>query len=257
MDRSCLRGCRAELSSRRRPQPLQRSARRVRPQSIAIARTCATSATRRATRHRSRPRRFGSHDGVPISKGPIVEAAREDIALRHLRHTGPSMAARPTAVPQRSTTTARQDASSQSREVLDLSVVVPVHDEQDNVEPLYDALATALEALGRTLRDHRRRRRQPRRDVSRGSRSSRPTDDALKLVKLRRNYGQTAAMAAGFDHARGRGHRPDGRRPAERPGRHRRAPREDRRGLRRRQRLAARPPGRLRRAGCRRASRTG
>jgi glycosyltransferase involved in cell wall biosynthesis len=28
-------------------------------------------------------------------------------------------------------------------------------------------------------------------------------DARLKLVKLRRNYGQTAAMAAGFDHARG------------------------------------------------------
>jgi glycosyltransferase involved in cell wall biosynthesis len=112
------------------------------------------------------------------------------------------MAARPTAVPQRSPTTDRHDASSQSREVLDLSIVVPVHDEEDNVVPLYEALSKALRALGRPYeiivvddgsRDDTYQRLARLAD----------TDDAFKLIKLRRNFGQTAAMAAGFDHAAG------------------------------------------------------
>ena len=79
---------------------------------------------------------------------------------------------------------------------------MPVHDEEDNVEPLYDALRGALDALGRTYEiivvD----------DGSRDETYARlarlaAQDPRLKLVKLRRNFGQTAAMAAGFDHARG------------------------------------------------------
>jgi glycosyltransferase involved in cell wall biosynthesis len=112
------------------------------------------------------------------------------------------MAARPTAVPQRSQTTDRHDASSQSREVLHLSIVIPVHDEEDNVVPLYEALSKALRALGRPYeiivvddgsRDDTYQRLAQLADA----------DDAFKLIKLRRNFGQTAAMAAGFDHAAG------------------------------------------------------
>jgi glycosyltransferase involved in cell wall biosynthesis len=85
---------------------------------------------------------------------------------------------------------------------VELSVVVPVHDEQENVGPLYDALRHSLEDLGRTYEivvvD----------DGSQDETYLRLTrlaaaDPRLKLVELRRNYGQTAAMAAGFDHARG------------------------------------------------------
>ena len=86
-------------------------------------------------------------------------------------------------------------------EVPELSVVIPVHDEQDNVGPLYEGLRKALDALGRDYEivvvD----------DGSRDETYARLTqfasDPRLKLVKLRRNYGQTAAMAAGFDHAQG------------------------------------------------------
>jgi glycosyltransferase involved in cell wall biosynthesis len=84
----------------------------------------------------------------------------------------------------------------------ELSVVVPVHDEEGNVEPLHAALRESLDRLGRTYEivvvD----------DGSRDETYARLTrlaaeDPHLKLVQLRRNYGQTAAMAAGFDHARG------------------------------------------------------
>ena len=113
------------------------------------------------------------------------------------------MAARPTVAPQRSATTAGQAPSGESRGLLDLSIVVPVHDEEDNVAPLYEQLSAALEALGRSYEiivvD----------DGSRDDTYQRLTrlaegDDAFRLIKLRRNFGQTAAMAAGFDHAVGK-----------------------------------------------------
>jgi glycosyltransferase involved in cell wall biosynthesis len=83
-----------------------------------------------------------------------------------------------------------------------ISVVIPVHDEEDNIGPLHDALTRSLEKLGRPYEiivvD----------DGSRDATYARLSEAALrdphvKLVKLRRNYGQTAAMAAGFDHATG------------------------------------------------------
>jgi glycosyltransferase involved in cell wall biosynthesis len=94
------------------------------------------------------------------------------------------------------------DVASDPQETIDVSVVVPMHDEQGNVEPLYQSLRSALEALGRTYEivvvdDGSRDDTYPR--LSRLA----AQDRRLKLVKLRRNYGQTAAMAAGFDHASG------------------------------------------------------
>jgi len=85
---------------------------------------------------------------------------------------------------------------------LELSVVIPVHDEEDNVGPLYESLHRSLQALERTYEivvvdDGSRDETYPR--LARLA----AEDHHLKLVKLRRNYGQTAAMAAGFDHARG------------------------------------------------------
>jgi len=77
-----------------------------------------------------------------------------------------------------------------------------MHDEQDNVEALYQALMPRLEELGRSFEvivvdDGSGDDTYPR-FVRLAA-----ADERLKLVKLRRNYGQTAAMAAGFDHARG------------------------------------------------------
>jgi glycosyltransferase involved in cell wall biosynthesis len=112
------------------------------------------------------------------------------------------MAVRPPVVRQRSPQTARQDALARPRELLDLSIVVPVLDEEDNVAPLYERLSKALRALGRSYeiivvddgsRDDTYERLAQLADG----------DDALKLIKLRRNFGQTAAMSAGFDHAVG------------------------------------------------------
>jgi len=85
---------------------------------------------------------------------------------------------------------------------VEVSVVVPLYDEADNVELLYQRLTAALAALGKSYEIVA---------VDDGSRDQTyarlerfaEEDLRLKLVKLRRNFGQTAAMAAGFDHARG------------------------------------------------------
>ncbi|GAB4122407.1 MAG: glycosyltransferase family 2 protein [Acidobacteriota bacterium] len=84
----------------------------------------------------------------------------------------------------------------------ELSVVVPVYNEVENLEPLYQALVAALEPLGRpwelVLVD------DGSTDGS-GALARRLSDaDARVLVVgFRRNFGQTAALAAGFAHASG------------------------------------------------------
>jgi glycosyltransferase involved in cell wall biosynthesis len=84
-----------------------------------------------------------------------------------------------------------------------LSVVVPIYNERDNIAPLHAALTHALQLLGRSyeivLVDDGSR--DGSRDLMRTLAAS---DPHLRLVLFRRNYGQTAAMAAGFQRCRGR-----------------------------------------------------
>jgi glycosyltransferase involved in cell wall biosynthesis len=82
-----------------------------------------------------------------------------------------------------------------------LSVVVPLFNERQNVEPLVAAVRLALESVG------------PWELVLVDDGSSDGTADVagelaaadgrVRLVRLARNYGQTSAMQAGFDFARG------------------------------------------------------
>ena len=84
-----------------------------------------------------------------------------------------------------------------------ISVVVPIYNERDNVEPLHRALSFALAAVGRGYEilfvDDGST--DGTRDVMRRLAA---TDPHLRLLFFRRNYGQTPAMAAGFRAARGR-----------------------------------------------------
>jgi glycosyltransferase involved in cell wall biosynthesis len=85
---------------------------------------------------------------------------------------------------------------------LDISVVIPIHNEAESLPPLHAELATVLTALGRSYEII---------TVDDGSRDESPKvlkelaahDPHLVVVSLRRNFGQTAAFAAGFDQARG------------------------------------------------------
>ncbi|PSH03519.1 MAG: glycosyltransferase [Acidobacteria bacterium] len=82
------------------------------------------------------------------------------------------------------------------------SIVVPFHNEQESVTELYDRLKAVMEQLGETFEMV---------FVDDGSRDATFSllrqiacvDSRVVVVKLRRNFGQTSALAAGFDHAEG------------------------------------------------------
>ncbi|MGE0488633.1 MAG: glycosyltransferase family 2 protein [Vulcanimicrobiota bacterium] len=83
-----------------------------------------------------------------------------------------------------------------------ISLVIPVYNEEDNLQPLYDKILEALEPLDINwellLVDDGSRDRSVLR-----MRELAAHDSRVIAIELRRNFGQTAAMAAGFDHARG------------------------------------------------------
>ena len=89
-----------------------------------------------------------------------------------------------------------------SGEKPELSVFLPVYNEEPNLRPLHAKLDEALKALGRTAEIIY---------VDDGStdgslkvlRELARLDSRVRVVALRRNYGQTAAMAAGIDAACG------------------------------------------------------
>lgn len=85
---------------------------------------------------------------------------------------------------------------------LDLSVVIPIYHEQDNITPLYDELSAALNALN--LRYEVIAVDDGSRDASFARlREVHERDDRWQVIQFRRNFGQTAAMAAGFTASRG------------------------------------------------------
>ncbi len=87
--------------------------------------------------------------------------------------------------------------------LVDLSIVIPLINEQESILPLYEGLVAVLRRLNHPFEII---------FINDGS-----TDDSyatlcrlaerdqqVKVINLRRNFGQTAAMAAGFEFARGR-----------------------------------------------------
>jgi glycosyltransferase involved in cell wall biosynthesis len=83
-----------------------------------------------------------------------------------------------------------------------LSVVIPIHNEEPSVLALYDRQTSVLESLA-----------QPYEIIFVDDASTdrsfallanlMETDSRLKVVRLRRNFGQTAALSAGFHEAQG------------------------------------------------------
>ena len=90
-----------------------------------------------------------------------------------------------------------------SEPTLDLSVVIPVYNEQESVTHLVEELHAALDGLGQSFElvlvdDGSTDRTWP---IMLGLADR---DPSLHLVQFRRNFGQTAAMQAGLDASRGR-----------------------------------------------------
>ncbi|HEB49027.1 MAG TPA: glycosyltransferase, partial [Desulfobulbus sp.] len=85
---------------------------------------------------------------------------------------------------------------------MELSVVIPIYNEEENVQALYEELKEVLESIGRSWEvifvddGSSDRSLELLEGIAR-------KDDHVVVVSFRRNFGQTAAMAAGFDYACG------------------------------------------------------
>jgi glycosyltransferase involved in cell wall biosynthesis len=83
-----------------------------------------------------------------------------------------------------------------------LSVVIPAYNEEENIPILYEKLKKVLDSLGEDYEII---------FVDDGStdgtyqrlKQLAEKDSRLKVIRFKRNYGQTAAMSAGFEHAKG------------------------------------------------------
>ncbi len=83
-----------------------------------------------------------------------------------------------------------------------LSIIVPFYNEEESIRGMYAAIVNAITPLGVSFEMM---------FVDDGSRDSTVAiatelaraDPRVRVVKFRRNYGQTPAMAAGIEHARG------------------------------------------------------
>ena len=90
----------------------------------------------------------------------------------------------------------------QTREIVDVSVVIPLFNEEENILELYSRLSPVLTDMGKNYEI-----------IFIDDGSSDGTFDALKkiqyndshvwVIQLRRNFGQAAAFSAGFDLAHG------------------------------------------------------
>jgi glycosyltransferase involved in cell wall biosynthesis len=88
------------------------------------------------------------------------------------------------------------------RTLIKLSVVIPIYNEEQNITPLYRELKSALNGM---------KRRYEVIFVDDGSNDASDEvlqrlargDKKIKVIQLRKNFGQTAAIAAGVEHAGG------------------------------------------------------
>ena len=94
------------------------------------------------------------------------------------------------------------DTKKTEKTAPELSLFLPVLDEEENLRPMHDKIRSALDALGKSAEVIY---------VDDGStdkslpilRELAADDKRVRVISLRRNYGQTAAMSAGIDAARG------------------------------------------------------
>jgi glycosyltransferase involved in cell wall biosynthesis len=85
---------------------------------------------------------------------------------------------------------------------LDVSIVIPLYNEEDNIPTLYEQLTAVLSTLGRSYEIL---------IVDDGSKDKsydllkelHEKDPHIHVIRFRRNFGQTAAFSAGFEYARG------------------------------------------------------
>lgn len=83
-----------------------------------------------------------------------------------------------------------------------ISIIIPFYNEEENIEPLYVQLSSVLSGLNRDFEivfvddgstD----------DTFRNMLKVREKDNRVKIIKFRKNFGQSAALKAGFDQVKG------------------------------------------------------
>ncbi|MEK6693449.1 MAG: glycosyltransferase family 2 protein [Nitrospirota bacterium] len=85
---------------------------------------------------------------------------------------------------------------------MDISIVIPVFNEAENIKPLHDQITGSIEKMGVSFEVI---------FVDDGSTDGtfetlqqlHGQDKRLKAIRFRKNFGQTAALSAGFDHSKG------------------------------------------------------
>ncbi|NOZ06685.1 MAG: glycosyltransferase family 2 protein [Chloroflexi bacterium] len=87
-------------------------------------------------------------------------------------------------------------------EQVQVSVVIPLFNEEENIAPLYHELTTAMESLNQPYEVIIVDDGSADRSFER-LRALQAEDDRLIVIRFRRNFGQTAAFAAGFARAQG------------------------------------------------------
>ena len=85
---------------------------------------------------------------------------------------------------------------------MDISVVIPVYNEEASLNPLYERLKKTLQEINRSYEII---------FIDDGSKDQswrvlkhlKEKDENIKLIRFTRNFGQTAAISAGFEYAKG------------------------------------------------------
>lgn len=85
---------------------------------------------------------------------------------------------------------------------MDISIVLPVYNEEANLRPLYEELKSVLRGLGNSYEvvfiddGSEDKSFNILKEIS-------ASDSKVKIIRFRKNFGQTAALSAGFKHSRG------------------------------------------------------
>lgn len=126
----------------------------------------------------------------------VRELVRQQDRLKETEESSPITLA------QRSQTNGTSTEQSPAQPLIDLTVVIPVFNEVDSLELLHSKLRKALSDLDKSYEII---------VVDDGStdgsfqllKEIQADDPVLRVIRFRRNFGQTAAFSAGFDAARG------------------------------------------------------
>jgi glycosyltransferase involved in cell wall biosynthesis len=86
---------------------------------------------------------------------------------------------------------------------MDLTIVIPLYNEQGSVKPLCDAIVHAVNSLEGSTSEVLLVDDGSMDDTFERAREVASRDGRFKVIQLKKNFGQTAALHAGFDRAKG------------------------------------------------------